>query len=95
MVKIGGRRLDPAEVERVLRLLPAVHDAFVEPHRERADTLAAAVATRRPAAEIRAGLQERLAAWKIPRKLLTLPEFPLTARGKVDAFRLRALLHGD
>jgi acyl-coenzyme A synthetase/AMP-(fatty) acid ligase len=94
MVKIGGRRLDPAEVERVLRQLPGVHDALVEPHRERADTLAAAVATRRPAAEIRAGLQDRLASWKIPRKLLALAEFPLTARGKVDGPRLRVLLHG-
>jgi len=94
MVKIGGRRLDPAEVERVLRQLPAVHDAFVEAHRQRADTLVAAVATERATQEIRAGLQERLAGWKIPRKLLTLPEFPLTARGKVDGRRLRALLHG-
>jgi acyl-coenzyme A synthetase/AMP-(fatty) acid ligase len=94
MVKIAGRRLDPAEVERALRQLPGVHDAWVEPHRERADTLTAAVATRREAAELRALLTERIAAWKIPRKFVTLPEFPLTARGKTDTRKLRVLLHG-
>ncbi len=95
MVKIAGRRLDPAEVERALRQLPGVQDAFVELHRERADTLAAAVATRREAAELRALLQERIAGWKIPRKLVVLPEFPLTPRGKTDTSTLRALLHGS
>ena len=94
MVKIAGRRLDPAEVERALRQLPGVHDAFVEPHRERADTLAAAVATRRDLAELRGLLTTRLAGWKIPRKLVALTEFPLTARGKTDTRALRTLLHG-
>jgi acyl-coenzyme A synthetase/AMP-(fatty) acid ligase len=94
MVKIAGRRLDPAEVERALRQLPGVHDAFVELHRERADTLAAAVATRREAVELRALLRDRIAGWKIPRKFVTLPEFPLTARGKTDTRKLRTLLHG-
>jgi acyl-coenzyme A synthetase/AMP-(fatty) acid ligase len=94
MVKIAGRRLDPAEVERALRQLPGVDEAFVELHRERADTLAAAVATRLTAAEIRALLQDRIAGWKIPKKLLPLPEFPLTARGKTDTARLRVVLQG-
>ena len=94
MVKIAGRRLDPAEVERALRQLPGVHDAFVELNRERADTLAAAVATRLTAAEVRARLQDRIAGWKMPKKLLLLPEFPLTARGKTDVRRLRVLLQG-
>jgi long-chain acyl-CoA synthetase len=94
MVKIAGRRLDPAEVERALRQLPGVHDALVELNRERAETLAAAVATRLAAAAVRALLQDRIAGWKIPKKLLTLPEFPLTARGKTDTRRLRAMLQG-
>ena len=95
MVKIGGRRLDPAEVERALRLIPGVRDALVSLHQERADTLVAAVAARVTADELRAGLQERIAGWKIPRKFVVLPEFPLTARGKVDTRRLLAVLHGD
>jgi acyl-CoA synthetase (AMP-forming)/AMP-acid ligase II len=95
MVKIGGRRLDPAEVERALRQISGVEDALSEPHRERADTLVAVVATRRTAEELRAGLQERIAGWKIPRKFVIVTEFPLTARGKADMRRVRALLHGD
>ncbi|MDB6094445.1 MAG: hypothetical protein JWM32_2007 [Verrucomicrobia bacterium] len=92
MLKIGGRRLDPSEVERALRELPGIDDVFVEPHAQRADSLAAVIATRRTSVDYRAELRERLAAWKIPRKFVTLPEFPLTARGKVDRRKLRAFL---
>lgn len=92
MVKIAGRRLDPAEVERALRELPGVVDAFVTLHPGRADTLAAAVASGESGPVLRERLRERIAAWKIPKKLIVLPEFPLTARGKTDTRRLRTLL---
>jgi acyl-CoA synthetase (AMP-forming)/AMP-acid ligase II len=95
MVKIGGRRLDPAEVEQALRQMPAVLDAFVAPHRNRADTLVAAVASPHSADELRAWLLVRIAGWKIPRKFVLLAEFPLTARGKTDTRRLRALMQGS
>ena len=39
-----------------------------------------------------AALRERVAGWKIPKKILVLPEFPITARGKPDLRRLAALL---
>lgn len=94
MVKLGGRRLDPADVERALRQLSEVQDAYVAPHPTRADTLVAAVATRLTAEQLRAGLRDRIAGWKIPRRFVVLPEFPLTARGKVDTRRLRAELYG-
>lgn len=95
MVKIGGRRLDPAEVERALRELPGVQDALVAPHPSRAETLVAAVATQRTAAEVRAALEERVAGWKIPRKIVVMAEFPLTARGKTDVRRVQAMLRGS
>ncbi len=91
-VKIAGRRLNLAEVEHALRQLPGVRDAFVLPHPERADALAAVVATDRPAPELRDALRDRLASWKIPKKILPLAAFPLTARGKTDPAVLRALL---
>lgn len=91
-VKIAGRRLDLAEVERALRQLPGVHDALVAPHAGRAETLAAVVASDESPDTLRARLRERMAAWKIPKKIVTLPAFPLTARGKPDTARLRALL---
>lgn len=93
-VKIAGRRLNLAEVERGLKGLPGVRDALVVTHSGRADALAAAVATEHAAEVLRAGLRERLATWKIPKKIVTLPAFPLTARGKTDTARLRELLSG-
>jgi acyl-coenzyme A synthetase/AMP-(fatty) acid ligase len=87
-VKVAGRRLSLAEVESALKALPGVRDALVRPHAARPDQLLAAVATDRPADELRAELRTRLAAWKIPRRLATLAEFPTTARGKTDTRRL-------
>jgi acyl-coenzyme A synthetase/AMP-(fatty) acid ligase len=91
-VKIAGRRLNLAEIEQVLKSLSGVRDAFVSAHSERADALAAAVNTDHPADVIRAALRERLAAWKIPKKIVAVPAFPLTARGKADTGQLRRML---
>jgi len=95
MVKIGGRRLDLAEVERALRAVPGISDAFVAVHAGRADALAAAVATNRTAPEIREALRDRLVAWKIPKKILPLPAFPVSARGKTDTRQLGEWLAAD
>jgi long-chain acyl-CoA synthetase len=92
MVKVGGRRLDPAEVERVIKELAGVRDALVTQHPKRTDVLAAAVAGQASAEAVRESLALRLASWKVPRKLIVLPAFPLTARGKPDTRRLRELL---
>jgi acyl-coenzyme A synthetase/AMP-(fatty) acid ligase len=91
-VKIAGRRLNLAEVEQALRRVPGVRDALVVAHADRTDALAAAVATDEAADTIRGVLRERLAAWKIPKKIVTLPAFPLTARGKTDTASLRRML---
>jgi acyl-coenzyme A synthetase/AMP-(fatty) acid ligase len=91
-VKIAGRRLNLAEVEHALKRLPGVRDALVMAHPERADALAAAVATEQRADAIRIALREKLAAWKIPKKIVTLPAFPLTARGKTDTVQVRELI---
>ncbi|HTO02551.1 MAG TPA: class I adenylate-forming enzyme family protein [Opitutus sp.] len=93
-VKIAGRRLNLAEVEHALKSLDGVRDALVVPHAERADTLAAVIASERVASEIRDALRTRLAPWKIPKKILILPAFPITARGKTDTRQLRTLLGG-
>lgn len=92
VVKIAGRRLDLGEVEGAIKGLPGVRDALVTPYAGRAESLAAAVATELDAEALRAVLREKLAPWKIPKKIVVLPVFPLTARGKTDTARLRALL---
>ena len=91
-VKIAGRRLNLAEVERAMKALPGVRDAFVTLHRGRAEALAAAAATDLAPEAVRTALSAGLAAWKVPKKLLCLPAFPLTARGKTDTAKLRGLL---
>jgi acyl-coenzyme A synthetase/AMP-(fatty) acid ligase len=91
-VKIAGRRLNLAEIEHALKRLPGVRDALVMAHPDRADALAAAVATEQRADTIRVALREKLATWKIPKKIVTLPAFPLTARGKTDTGQVRELI---
>ena len=93
-VKIAGRRLNLAEVEQALKRLPGVREALVAPHPERADALAAVVATEQTPEKLRAALREQVAAWKIPKKFVVLAAFPVTARGKIDARQLRAMLGG-
>lgn len=98
MLKLGARRLDPAEVERALLAVPRVKEAFVAPDPRRPDTLAAVVAGAGSAtgpidaATLRAALADRLAAWKLPRRIVVCADFPRTARGKPDRLRLLAFL---
>jgi long-chain acyl-CoA synthetase len=92
MVKIAGRRLDLTELETALRRVPGVRDALAAPHPTRPDELATALATDLPANAVRGALRERLATWKIPRRIIVLPAFPLTARGKTDVRALQTLL---
>ena len=94
MVKIGGRRLDPAEVERALCGISGVREALVELNQQRADSLVAVIASKRSPAEVKDSLHGQIASWKIPRRILAIDAFPLTARGKTDVKRLREVLHG-
>ena len=55
------------------------------------EDVAAAVRARTPVevAELQSFCQSRLARFKVPRHLRFVEEFPLTASGKVQKFRLR------
>jgi acyl-coenzyme A synthetase/AMP-(fatty) acid ligase len=92
VVKIAGRRLDLAELENTLRTLPDIADAFVAPHPDDPEHLGAVLATPLAPIPLRALLRAHLAPWKIPRRLVPVAAFPLTARGKPDSAALRALL---
>jgi len=93
LVKIAGRRLDLGGLEQTFRTVPDVIDAFIIPHPQTPEELAAVVATPLTTVELRARLRVRLATWKMPRRLVIVPEFPLTARGKPDTQALHALLN--
>jgi acyl-CoA synthetase (AMP-forming)/AMP-acid ligase II len=90
--KIGGRRIDLGEIEKLLRSVPGVRDAHAMIHPSRADALAAAVVGELDSAALRRELRTRTALWKIPERLLVLPEFPVTSRGKLDRRKLEKLL---
>jgi len=91
-VKIAGRRLDLGEIERALLAIAGVRGVFVMPHPERPDALAAVVAADADAAALRAALVAGIAAWKVPDRIVVVPELPVTARGKPDRAAMRALL---
>lgn len=92
MIKLGGRRLDLAELESHLRQLPGITDAWAAPHPDDPEQLAAVLVTDLRPLPLRALLRTHLASWKIPRRLVPVAAFPLTARGKPDPAALRALL---
>jgi acyl-coenzyme A synthetase/AMP-(fatty) acid ligase len=87
---IGGKKVHPLEVERVLRALPGVTDAAVwlwQSHGR--DLLAAVVETAHLRAEIERALTARLPAWKLPKTYIIARELPRTARGKLDLAALK------
>ncbi|CAO3410223.1 class I adenylate-forming enzyme family protein [Azospirillum largimobile] len=89
MVITGGLNVYPAEVEAVLRAHPAVAEAVVFglPDPYWGDALSAVVwwrgAGRASLAELRGWCQERLEAYKAPRRVFAAADMPLTGSGKI------------
>jgi len=96
MVNIKGKKVNPREVESVLAELGGVEEAVVlgVPLPDRGGEVLRAVIACRPGRltreEVLAWCRERLAAHKIPRSLILLPEIPRTDRGKLDRAALLA-----
>lgn len=89
-VKIGGRRVNLAEVAARLRRTDGVRDVWVGVNGGAEPVIGAVLVGTRTAAEIRAALLSDTAPWKVPKKWAVLDEFPLNARGKVDTRALHA-----
>jgi len=95
VMKAGGMWVSPGEVEARLRAHPGVEQAVVVavPDADGLDKPVACVVARVGAAPAEDELIEfcraGLASYKRPRRVFFLPEFPLTATGKVQRFRLR------
>jgi len=90
--KIAGRRIGFGEIELALRALPGVEQVFVTALPGPEPVLAAAVQSVRPVGELRAELTARLPHWKVPKRLVCWPQFPITPRGKPDSSALTAAL---
>lgn len=94
----GGEKISPLEIDVVLLDHPAVAQAvtFAMPHDKLGEDVAAAVVLREgmDASEhaIRDFASARLAAYKVPRRVLILAEIPKGATGKVQRVGLAAKL---
>lgn len=92
----GGENIVPRELEAVLREDPRVDSVKLVgvPDAVFGEELCACVVRRDDsldAAAVRKAIGDRLAAYKIPRYVLFLPELPCTAVGKIDLGALRKM----
>jgi len=93
-IKLRGFRIEPGEIEAVLRRVPDVRDAVVLVVGETAHrrVVAYVVGERSVLAgpSLREHLQRQLPAFMVPSQIIVLDELPLTPNGKVDRARLPA-----
>ena len=88
IINRGGEKVAPMEVDEVLMDHPAVHQAitFAMPHDKLGEDVAAAVVLREGAAagerELQDFANQRLAAFKVPRRIVFLAEIPKGPTGK-------------
>jgi acyl-CoA synthetase (AMP-forming)/AMP-acid ligase II len=89
LINRGGEKVSPLEVDGVLSAHPAVAQAltFAMPHAKLGEEVAAAVVLREGAdcseRELRDFAAQQLADFKVPRKVVFLPEIPKGATGKL------------
>lgn len=90
-IKLAGKRLNLAEVEKCLLEVDGVSEACVVDFHDRNNRLqlAAAIVSSIPPEVIREQLKQRLPVWKIPGHWAVLDSFPTTSRGKVNFKVLR------
>ncbi len=94
-VNVAGRKVHPAEVERVLRSMDGVDDVCViaAPDARRGQQILACIISQRlsSALEVRQFCAARLPPHKVPRGIIFLRSLPLTERGKTDRARLLSM----
>jgi amino acid adenylation domain-containing protein len=94
-VKVRGYRVEPGEVERVLRRCPGVGDAVVLPDGDGEDrrlVAFAVLADSVPLRRLHAHASAELPDYLVPSEIIAVPEIPATDHGKRDLDALRALL---
>ncbi len=96
LVISGGLNVYPAEVEAALDELPGVAESAVigVPHPDFGEAVVACVVGQIDPETVRAALRDRLAAFKIPKRVLVLEALPRNAMGKVQKAELRRVHAG-
>jgi acyl-CoA synthetase (AMP-forming)/AMP-acid ligase II len=101
LINRGGEKISPREIDEALLQHPAVGEAvaFGLPHRTWGEEVAAAVVLKAPASASEQELVnfcgERLAAFKVPRKIFVVDAIPRTATGKVQRRNVAAVFAGQ
>jgi acyl-CoA synthetase (AMP-forming)/AMP-acid ligase II len=94
IINRGGEKISPREVDEILMEHPAVHQCvcFAMPHQMLGEEVAAAIVLRQGAAatdhDLRRFAAERLADFKVPRKILILEQIPVGPTGKLQRIGL-------
>ena len=94
IINRGGEKVSPLEVDEILMDHPAVAQVvtFAMPHDKLGEEVAAAVVLRDGAtaeeSELRGFAAGRLADFKVPRRIVILPEIPKGATGKLQRIGL-------
>lgn len=94
IINRGGEKISPREVDEILMDHPAVQQVvvFAIPHEMLGEEVAAAVVLREGTAtsekDLREFCSQRLAAFKVPRKIVFLEQIPLGATGKLQRIGL-------
>jgi fatty-acyl-CoA synthase len=98
MIIRAGENIYPSEVEERIRHMPGVKDVAVVavPSKLHGEELGAFIIPHENAPEItnkkvRAYLRPLIAGYKIPRFVSVVSQFPLTASGKIQKFKLREM----
>lgn len=85
-INVAGKKVNPAEIERVIAGAPGVREVVVcgveDP--ARGHEICALVAGEGDAAGMRRHCQEILVPWKIPRRFAFVSDIPTSSRGKVS-----------
>lgn len=98
IINRGGEKISPLEVDEVLMGHPSVMQVvtFAMPHEKLGEDVAAAVVLREGCSlterELRDFAATRLADFKVPKKILFMPEIPKGATGKLQRIGLAAKL---
>jgi acyl-CoA synthetase (AMP-forming)/AMP-acid ligase II len=85
-IRIRGNRVEPSEVEVVLRRMPGVADAAMLARRTAGDPVLVAFVV--PASPTEPGLRAMLPSYSVPSRLHLLPALPKLPGGKIDPVAL-------
>lgn len=85
-INVAGRKLNPAEVEGVIRACPGVRDVIVfgVPSPLRGEEPVACVCGDARTGDVQAHCTNALASWQVPRDFWRVDELPVNERGKLN-----------